>query len=197
MKTLIKKKLRESLENRIEYRVEHLGSVYGQDNYELGAYVNDDIIGMVQYVIFNGVLTISNIVVRPEYRRLGYGSKMMQYLKTYHPDATYKASFKTDDGMKFQHKQHDDVESLVEHLDLDDEFWDQAVIEIIKPLAYMMDKYYYQALPVSNLQSDKVSINKGGTSVMLSIRNIKVLKIFKYRQKEEMETYLKELRSGL
>lgn len=109
MKKFIKKLVRESLKGLINYEVEHLGGSNGQDDYELGAYVDGDIIGMVQYTIFEDELTIRDIMVRPEYRRQGFGSKMMQYLKQYHPDATYKPSLKTDLGSSFQHKQHIDI----------------------------------------------------------------------------------------
>lgn len=99
----------ETKENSIEYRVEHLGTLYGQDDYELGAYVNNEIIGLIEYVIFEEIITIKNILVRPEYRRKGFGSKMIQYLKQNHPEATYKPSIKTDLGVKFKHKHHDNI----------------------------------------------------------------------------------------
>lgn len=106
MKSLIKKLLRESLDSNITYEEEHLGSVYGQDNYELGLYVNGEIMGMVQFVIFEAILTVSMIEVRPEYRRKGYGSMMMEYIKKKHPEAQYKpSSVKTDLGLKFNHKE--------------------------------------------------------------------------------------------
>jgi len=103
MKNIIKTLLREGLEG-IRYDVEHLSSHGGQDNYELGMYVNDEIVGLVEYTLFDGELTVSNIVVRPEFRRKGFGSRMMQYLKTYHKDHKYVPSMKTDLGAKFKHK---------------------------------------------------------------------------------------------
>ena len=90
---------------KITYEEKHLGSVYGQDSYELDLYVNGIIIGLVKYVIFEGILTIANIEVIPEYRRQGFGSRMVQYIKNIHPEAKYKPSIKTDLGVKFKHKE--------------------------------------------------------------------------------------------
>ena len=108
MKDFIKHKLREGLDKQnIEYRFEHLDSYDGQDNYELGMYINNEIIGMVEYITYNGVISVSNIIVRPEYRRKGYGSKMMKAVKQKHPEFKYEPSFKTDLGAKFKHKDVD------------------------------------------------------------------------------------------
>jgi ribosomal protein S18 acetylase RimI-like enzyme len=114
MKEIIKKLLREGLDDTLTYEEEHLGSVYGQDNYELGLYLNGEIVGMVNYVIFEGILTVSNILVRPEFRRKGYGSRMMQYVKKIHPEAEYKPSVKTDLGVVFKHKEIPDLNTLEE-----------------------------------------------------------------------------------
>jgi len=91
--------------DNIEYRDECIGSHSGQTNMELGLYINDEIIGMVQYVLYDGELSVSDIIVRPEYRRKGYGSKMMQHIKKQHPEYKYKSSMKTELGSKFKHKE--------------------------------------------------------------------------------------------
>lgn len=88
----------------ITYKDDYIGSVYGQDSYELKLYLNDNIIGFVKYIIFDGELRINNIEVKPEFRRQGFGSKMMQYIKTHHPNAEYKPSIKTDLGLVFKPK---------------------------------------------------------------------------------------------
>jgi ribosomal protein S18 acetylase RimI-like enzyme len=116
MKDIIKKLLRESLGDTLTYEEEYLGSVYGQDNYELSLYLNGEIVGLVNYVIFEGGLTVSMINVRPEFRRKGFGSRMMQYVKKIHPEAKYKPSFKTDLGMSFKHKEVPDLNKLDEGL---------------------------------------------------------------------------------
>ena len=114
MKDLIRKLLKEGLDDTLTYEEEHLGSVYGQDNYELGLYLNGEIVGLVNYVIFEGELTVSMINVRPEFRRRGFGSRMMQYIKKIHPEAEYKPYLKTDMGAKFIHKEVPDLNKLDE-----------------------------------------------------------------------------------
>jgi GNAT superfamily N-acetyltransferase len=154
-------------------------------------YLNDDILGIVQYTIYDGELTVNDIIVRPEYRRQGIGSKMMQYVKKQHPDAKYVPSMMTDLGVKFKHKHHDDLDNMTEEIEVPD----YAVIEIMIPMAYLPLKYYFQAIPIHHLESDRVYVNKGAGGKSISTRNVKILKTFKYSEKDEMEAYLKELRS--
>jgi GNAT superfamily N-acetyltransferase len=108
MKNNIKKLLREEVSKQnLKYEFEHLDSYSGQNNYELGLYLNNEIIGTVEYTTYDGFITVSDILVRPEYRRKGYGSKMMKAIKENHPEFKYKPSFKTDLGAKFKHKDVD------------------------------------------------------------------------------------------
>tara|TARA_R110000796_G_scaffold192641_1_gene309303 strand:+ start:15754 stop:16086 length:333 start_codon:yes stop_codon:yes gene_type:complete len=96
----------------ITYDSEVVASYSGQTNYELGMHINGDIVGMVEYVLFDGELTVSNIMVVPKYRRKGIGSRMMQVVKGNHPDFKYIPSGMTDLGAKFKHKKIKDLYSL-------------------------------------------------------------------------------------
>jgi GNAT superfamily N-acetyltransferase len=91
----------------LDYRIENLGYHHGQTDMELGLYDDDsnEIIGMVQYTLYDGELSVKDIIVRPEYRRKGLASRMMQYLKKHHSDHKYIPSMKTDLGAKFKHKE--------------------------------------------------------------------------------------------
>jgi GNAT superfamily N-acetyltransferase len=195
MKTLIKQLLREGLTGQLDYKIEHMGSHHGQDDYELGVYLNDDILGMVQYTIYNGELTVSDIIVLPKYRRLGIGSKMMQYIKQEHPDAKYVPSMMTDLGAKFKHKHHDDLFNMTEESTLNTEY---GVFEIKIFLANMDMKYYFQARPMDEIRSDRVFIRKGSAgNKSISTKNIKLLKTFNLpNEKDEMEVYLNQLRNN-
>ena len=68
---------------KLSYEISHLDSYDGQHNYELGCYIEEGIIGAVEFVLFDGdmSLTISDIQVRPEYRRKGIGSRMVKVIK--------------------------------------------------------------------------------------------------------------------
>ena len=71
-----------------------------------------------------------------------------------------------------------------------------AVIEILKTIAYMPIPYYYQIVPLHQIKADKISVNRGSAgTITISTKNIKVLKTFDSNQVEEMNNYLKELRS--
>lgn len=193
MKRLIKQLLREGLTGQLDYEIEHLNSYKGQNDYELGVYLNGDILGLVQYTIYNGELTVSDIIVRPEYRRQGIGSKMMQYIKQQHPEAKYVPSMMTDLGAKFKHKHHDDLFNMTEEI----EGSDYAVIEIITPIAYLDPKYYYQEVPVHYLDSDKIYIKRGAAGgKSISTKSVRLLKTFKYDEKDKMEAYLNKLRNN-
>lgn len=194
MKDIIKKLLREGIDDTLTYEEEHLGSVYGQDDYELGLYLNGEIVGLVNYVIFEGILTVSNIVVRPEFRRKGYGSRMMQYVKKIHPEAEYKPSIKTDLGMAFKHKEVPDLNKLDEEV----ENTQYGVYEIMIPIAYLDTKYYFQASPMHEILSNRVFIKKGSAgNKSISTKNIKVLKTFMIPEQEnEMNLFLKALRDN-
>ncbi|MEK6828580.1 MAG: GNAT family N-acetyltransferase [Nanoarchaeota archaeon] len=93
--------------SKLEYKIENLGHHHGQSDMELGLYIDGEIIGVVQYVLFDGELTVSDILVRPEFRRQGFGSRMMKYIKQAHPEYKYVPSMKTDLGAKFVHKDID------------------------------------------------------------------------------------------
>jgi GNAT superfamily N-acetyltransferase len=194
MKALIKQLLREGLSGPLEYRIEHLNYHHGQDDYELGLYLNDDILGMVQYTIYEGELTVNDIIVLPKYRRQGIGSKMMQYIKQQYPDAKYVPSMMTDLGAKFKHKHHDDLNNMNEEI----ESTEYGVYEIMIPIAYLDTKYYFQASPMHEILSNRVFIKKGSAgNKSISTKNIKVLKTFHLPDEEnEMNLFLNDLRAN-
>lgn len=89
---------------KITFQHEHLNHYNGQDNYELGIYEDGEIIGYISYVVYEGEITISDVMVVPNRRREGFGSMLVKKMKNLHPDSTYKPSYMTDLGSKFVHK---------------------------------------------------------------------------------------------
>ena len=168
MKTLIKKLLKEGLGDKITYEVEHLDSYDGQSNYELGMYINGNIVGMVQYVLFQGKLTVSNIIVLPEMRRKGIASRMMQYLKQYHPDYTYKPSMQTQDGAAFKPKEIDDLDTI-----------DEAYAQV--DLINTITEKIYNAFVEQNVQ--------GFLDLFNSNKQIKIADVFYLRDYIESNEY--------
>ncbi len=144
---------------KLEYRIEHMGAHHGQEDLELGLYIDDEIIGMVQYTLFDGELTVRDIIVRPEFRRQGYGSRMMKYIKQLHPEHKYVPSLKTDLGAKFIHKDIElselrkMVNEILCELNYDDDVNDYISRQTLKveyvptktlrPIISFEDEYYY------------------------------------------------------
>lgn len=90
--------------NKITYSNEVIDAYSGQINCEAGIYLNSEIIGVAQYVLYKGEFTISYIFIRPEFRRMGYGSRLLGYIDKINPKYKYRESFKTDLGAKFVKK---------------------------------------------------------------------------------------------
>lgn len=94
----------ENTKKNITFTNEVIDSYYGQTNCEAGVYENGKIIGYVQYVLFEGELTVSDIFVKPDRRRERFGSMLMDYIKKLNPLYKYIPSLKTDLGAKFINK---------------------------------------------------------------------------------------------
>jgi hypothetical protein len=90
--------------NNITFTNEITDAYSGQLNCEAGVYENGEIMGYVQYVLYDGELTISDIFVKPDRRRERFGSMMMDYIKKLNPEYKYVPSMMTDLGAKFIHK---------------------------------------------------------------------------------------------
>jgi 2'-5' RNA ligase len=76
----------------------------GQVNMEAAIYVDGQIAAVVEYVLYDDELTVSHIFVKPEFRRQGYGSRLMKYIQQENPEYKYKPSMKTPEGAAFKHK---------------------------------------------------------------------------------------------
>ena len=92
------------MDKKITYTNEVVNSYSSQLNCEAGIYLDGDIIGVVEYVLYDDELTVSDIFIKLEYRRQGYGSKLMKYIKQENPESKYQPSMMLPDGAKFIHK---------------------------------------------------------------------------------------------
>ena len=88
----------------ISFEHEHLNTHHGQSDYELAIYEDGNIIGYIDYTLYDNEITVSYAFVRPDRRREGFGSMLIKKMKQLHPEAEYKPSLKTDLGSKFIHK---------------------------------------------------------------------------------------------
>jgi GNAT superfamily N-acetyltransferase len=185
MKGLIKTLLREYFLNEnnesINYEIEHLGSHSGQHDYELGMYVDGEIVGLAQYTLYENELTISNIFVRPEMRRRGYGSRIMVFLKQKYPEYQYKPSMKTDLGSKFIHKDikpyqdlNEDAYRFLEN-ELNEDYPSSFNMDEFKKLKSFNQRINYCE---ENLQR----ISSGSSRIVYKIDDEKVLKLAKNKK---------------
>jgi len=72
-----------------------------------------------------------------------------------------------------------------------------AVIEITKPISRMDLKYYYQEVPLWYTTQDKIYINRGSAKpLVISTKNIKVLRVFEDGNTQELREYLNNLRNS-
>jgi hypothetical protein len=72
-----------------------------------------------------------------------------------------------------------------------------AVIEITKPISRMDLKYYYQEVPLWHTTQDKIYINRGSAKpLVISTKNIKVLRVFEDGNTQELREYLNNLRNS-
>jgi hypothetical protein len=92
------------MNKKITYTNEVLDFHHGQIDCEAGIYLNDKIIGFSRYVLYNHELTISYIIIKPEYRRQGYASRLLKYIKQKNLEYKYKSSLKTPEGAAFKPK---------------------------------------------------------------------------------------------
>jgi len=98
---------------KFTYTNEMLGYHHGQYDFEAGIWQDDDVLGVVSYTLYNGALTISDILVHPKFRRKGIGSRLVKFIKQINSDSTYEPSMKTEDGSKFTHKDVDLGEAYI------------------------------------------------------------------------------------
>jgi len=89
---------------KITYYNGSTDAYHGQVNMEAAIYLDGQIVGAVEYVLYGQELTVSHIYVKPEYRRQGFGSRLMKYIQEQNPEFKYKPSMKTPEGAAFNHK---------------------------------------------------------------------------------------------
>lgn len=71
-----------------------------------------------------------------------------------------------------------------------------AVIEIMKPLAFMDMDYYIQDVPLHALNHRMVFVRKGVSgSKMISTKNVKLLKVFDVDDKEGIKSYIEKMKN--
>lgn len=92
----------ESAETEIRITAEALNAHHGQVDMQIKAYSGEDIVGRLDYSVFEGIPQIQFIEVFEDYRRQGIGTKMVQALAEQFSDVEIEWSNTTDDGTAFK-----------------------------------------------------------------------------------------------
>lgn len=79
-------------------KVEARGFHNGQEDLTLKFFVGRDVIGWIDYVLFDGEVSVQMIHVEPQYRRKGFGTEMLRNLQHRYPDTELDLGILTDDG---------------------------------------------------------------------------------------------------
>jgi GNAT superfamily N-acetyltransferase len=101
-------------EGRGARRIAHeLSDAYkGQKNFLVRMHGPDDApIGVLDYTLFDGELSVNDVVVRPEFRRQGIATELYERMLAEHPGAALSGSMTTPDGTAFRsafNKSHPD-----------------------------------------------------------------------------------------
>ena len=85
----------------IEIKNIHKDHVYGQDEFSLRAYFNKDIIGYLDYSVYEDIPTIKYLEVKNEFRRMGIGTHLLKELQRLYPNTEIQQGMTTDDGTQF------------------------------------------------------------------------------------------------
>ena len=98
-------KLQEILKEE-EYKfIENMRDYHsGQSYMNAYAYLNNEIVGRVDFSIYDKKLYIDMIEVEPEYRRKGIATKLMDFVKKENPNLPIIPGYSTEEGHKFWEK---------------------------------------------------------------------------------------------
>jgi ribosomal protein S18 acetylase RimI-like enzyme len=99
------KKFKDYLLEKYIFTNDHVDSYSGQHNYELGIYdKNNNILGLLEYVVFEDTPSISMIQVVPKYQRKGIGSELVLHLQKLFPKTEIEWGYMTPEGTKLKKK---------------------------------------------------------------------------------------------
>lgn len=142
----------------IKFTNEVTGAHNGQIDCEAGIWDNLlDILGVANYTLYQGELTLKHIFVLPIYRRMGYGAKLMRYIIKENPDYIYKPSWKTDMGSKFNWKVNENEDIIYSQI----QKLIQPVEDLIKEKRYIPLRKMFSEINKNNFHiSTKADFKK-------------------------------------
>jgi 5'(3')-deoxyribonucleotidase/GNAT superfamily N-acetyltransferase len=82
------------------FRIDHVDSYSGQDNYVLRAFIGHAQVGACEFVVFRGEVSVSMLSTHPSFRRQGIGRALLRRLQAEFPGQEIKLGMQTDQGGK-------------------------------------------------------------------------------------------------
>jgi ribosomal protein S18 acetylase RimI-like enzyme len=86
--------------HNLQFKNTFVDSYKGQSNLILYASLNNEIVGRVEYVIYDDEVSVSYIEVDKNHRRQGIGTKLLQELQKIYPNQSFDMGMFTSDGIK-------------------------------------------------------------------------------------------------
>jgi GNAT superfamily N-acetyltransferase len=111
------------VEPEFQQSIEVRGSQSGQMDLTLTFWQSREVVGYINYSVYQGEVHIQMIKVSPDHRRKGIGSEMLRALQREYPDTEIDVGSLTDDGagligaMQTRHIPNGDVASQQSELD--------------------------------------------------------------------------------
>lgn len=142
---------------------DNVRDVYGEIFYKtLQLIIDNDIIGYVDYNVYENEVYVEYIYVEPKWRRSMYGTKIIQKLQSLYPNTEINFGMMTDDGSKLYQSLNKNIVKNDEYIDKvnrlkkilnwlnkygavtnkDPDDWSEAEIEYIKKYEPIWRKYY-------------------------------------------------------
>lgn len=168
-------------ENTINY-YDSVKDVYGEEKHKiLTLEVDNQTVGYIEYSVYDDIPNIQYIKVKDEYRRKGYGKKLVEKLQSLYPDSEINFGMMTDDGSKLYKALDKDIiinkeyDKKIKHLekinnwlkkygsivnkDIDD--WSEEDISYIRKYADIWQKYHNKQQDIEDwLNNNKKQIVK-------------------------------------
>ena len=91
-------------EGKLTFTKEMVDSYSGQYNMELGAYIDNNIAGVLEYVEFEKEPSISMIQIIPKYKRQGIGEALIKELAKEYPYKSIVWGIQTKEGTMLKRK---------------------------------------------------------------------------------------------
>lgn len=142
---------------------DNVRDVYGEIFYKtLQLIIDNDIIGYVDYNVYENEVYVEYIYVEPKWRRSMYGTKIIQKLQSLYPNTEINFGMMTDDGSKLYQSLNKNIVKNDEYIDKvnrlqkilnwlnkyeavtnkNPDDWSEAEIEYIKKYEPIWRKYY-------------------------------------------------------